>query len=416
MVKKYENVFVDKNGSIGIEVSLGTDELTGKRIKKKTRKDQYGNKFTSTKQAHDEVIRLKAEYLKTGEYSGYKMTYETFIKKYYLKYYKSSVLPQTYEVKLNTFNVILKKYKLFNFEALRDISKLDVEKFKLYLLNTCKYSRSYSLMVFGVFRKTLDYAMSLGFIERNVSKEVPSIPKGKTHVSFWTLNEVQLVLSKICIDDFYENMCYVMIALYFFTGVRVNEGTALTWEDVDFKHKTLNVSHMLVVTNKRNYVIQNHTKTESGSRVISLDDNLINLLYSWRERQKREANLGKNTDFLLTFDGLPMIKSTIGRILSRYAELAGVHKITAKGLRHSHVSYLINEYKIDVLRLSKRLGHSSPEITLKHYAHLYDVDDKDVAREISRDVKLTSSKKSLIDFNGNQTIKHSLVSKVSPKK
>lgn len=412
--KSYESVFVDENGNIGIEVSLGTDKLTGKRIKKKTRKDQFGNRFASTKQAHDEAVRLKAEYLRVGDYSGYKMRYQDFVSNYYLPYYEGTVEPQTFKIKQNAFKVIIDNYKLFNYKTLRSIDKIDVDKFKQYLLNTCSYSSSYASLVFGVFRKTLDYAVTMDFLEKNVSKQIPSIPKSKSYVKFWTLKELKLVLSMIYTDDFYENMSYVMLCLYFFTGVRVNEGTALLWKDVDFKNKTLDVSHMLVLTSREKFIRQSHTKTEAGSRVISIDDNLISLLKDWRERQTKEANLGRDNDFILTYDGLPIIKSTISRIIKRYAKLAGVHAITAKGLRHSHVSYLINEYNINILKLSKRLGHSSPEITLKHYAHLYKVDDSDVAELISKDVNLSSANKKLINFSGNQTIKSSFVSKVSP--
>lgn len=44
-----------------------------------------------------------------------------------------------------------------------------------------------------------------------------------------------------------------------------------------------------------------------------------------------------------------MIKLTIGRIIKRYSKLAGVTRIQAKGLRHSHASYLINEFNVSVL-------------------------------------------------------------------
>lgn len=46
-----------------------------------------------------------------------------------------------------------------------------------------------------------------------------------------------------------------------------------------------------------------------------------------------------------------MIKSTIDRIIERYATLAGVKRIQAKGLRHSNASYLINEFNLSVLIL-----------------------------------------------------------------
>ena len=46
-----------------------------------------------------------------------------------------------------------------------------------------------------------------------------------------------------------------------------------------------------------------------------------------------------------------MIKSTIARTIQRFAKLAKAHRIQAKGLRHSHASYHINEFNISVLIL-----------------------------------------------------------------
>ena len=96
---------------------------------------------------------------------------------------------------------------------------------------------------------------------------------------------------------------------------------------------------------------------------------------------------------------------TINRIIKRHAEISGVHPIQAKGLRHSHASYLINEHNIDVLVISRRLGHSSPEITLKHYAHLWSRNDESVANAIEGDIAIKHSKESQVKFNGNQSIK-----------
>lgn len=98
-----------------------------------------------------------------------------------------------------------------------------------------------------------------------------------------------------------------------------------------------------------------YTKTEDGKRIIALDDDTINILTIWRNRQL-EIGLGNSNDFMFSYDGLPMIKSTIGRIIKRYSQFAGVTRIQAKGLRHSHASYLINEFNVSVLVLSQRMG------------------------------------------------------------
>lgn len=72
-------------------------------------------------------------------------------------------------------------------------------------------------------------------------------------------------------------------------GLRDNEGTALWWNDIDFNKKELRVH---------------------------------------------------------------LIKSTIFIIIKRYAKLADVPAIQARGLRHSHASYLINEVNASVLIVS----------------------------------------------------------------
>ncbi len=59
--------------------------------------------------------------------------------------------------------------------------------------------------------------------------------KWKKNVAYWTKNEFEKVISKIYIEDFYEHMCFVKLWVYYMTGVRVNEWTALWWNDVDFE-------------------------------------------------------------------------------------------------------------------------------------------------------------------------------------
>ncbi|MCM3452135.1 hypothetical protein M3671_17870 [Bacillus safensis] len=64
--------------------------------------------------------------------------------------------------------------------------------------------------------------------------------------------------------------------------------------------------------------------------------------------------------------------------------------------------------------VSKRLGHSSPEITLKHYAHLWRGIDDAVAESMAGIIKIKTAMSKQFVFVGNQTVKQ-LSSKVSPK-
>lgn len=96
-----------------------------------------------------------------------------------------------------------------------------------------------------------------------------------------------------------------------------------------------------------------------------------------------------------------MIKSTISRIIGRYSKFAGVKRIQAKGLRHSHASHLNNEFNVSVLVLSQRMGHSSPEITLKHYAHMWSGADTTIADAMTGNIEIKTTERTEIKFNGN---------------
>lgn len=47
--------------------------------------------------------------------------------------------------------------------------------------NGSGYSQSYAGLVFGVFRKSLDYAIELGYLEYNISLKAKAIPKAKDY-------------------------------------------------------------------------------------------------------------------------------------------------------------------------------------------------------------------------------------------
>ena len=56
-------------------------------------------------------------------------------------------------------------------------------------------------------------------------------------------------------------------------------------------------------------------------------------------------------------------------------------KVTFHALRHTHASVLIDA-GLNVVAISRRLGHASPALTLNVYAHLFKNNDKDAAAAI----------------------------------
>ena len=402
---KYTGIYTDEKGQFYYETELGIDKATGKRVRKKGRKDKDGKKFTTASEANKELTRIKREYHKANGYSNYRITYADYMDEKYIPFYKTEVRPVTVRKNRPIFD-LLKKH--FGDKILREISVDDVQDFRTWLLSDVEnggsgHSKNYASQIFGVLRKTLDVAITTNHLEHNVSRQVKAVGRVRVDIPYWTKTEFEKVINQIYTDDFYGHLTFVTLWVYFTTGLRVNEASALYWEDIDFKNKRMRVHHMLEIKNKTIWKRNPEMKTENARRVISLDDDTVSILKTWKERQAR-AGLGRENDFVLSYDGAPILKENTANVIKKYSKLAGVKRIEVKGLRHSHASYMINEFNVSILILSKRLGHASPEITLKHYAHMYPVADETIADEIVGNINIKTSSVNKVQFMNNKTI------------
>ena len=70
------------------------------------------------------------------------------------------------------------------------------------------------------------------------------------------------------------------------------------------------------------------------------------------------------------------------RTWGELAERIGMPEITFHSLRHTHASQLISE-GVDIVTISKRLGHARPAVTLAIYAHMFTSDDSKAAAAIN---------------------------------
>lgn len=73
--------------------------------------------------------------------------------------------------------------------TLRSISIEEVQSYRTWLLNDKEsggagYAQSYASLVFGMFRKSLDKAVEMQYLEYNIAKKVKAIPKGKVSVAY----------------------------------------------------------------------------------------------------------------------------------------------------------------------------------------------------------------------------------------
>jgi integrase len=73
----------------------------------------------------------------------------------------------------------------------------------------------------------------------------------------------------------------------------------------------------------------------------------------------------------------------IDREFKKAMAASGVKQIRVHDLRHSHASVLLNN-GVNILAVSKRLGHSSIKTTLEVYAHLMKESDDAMIEAIEK--------------------------------
>ena len=178
----------------------------------------------------------------------------------------------------------------------------------------------------------------------------------------------------------------VLFYLAIYSGARRGELISLQWDDIDFKNNTLNISKSTGYTNREMYL--KGTKNKSSNRLISLPLSVMNMLRKYK-KQYLEYQLqlgsewaidenGNRLNFLfIQSNGKQMHISTplkkFHSILEMYNgtvsnECDKLPIIPFHGLRHTSATLLISQ-GVDIVTVSKRLGHADVSTTLNIYAH-----------------------------------------------
>lgn len=157
------------------------------------------------------------------------------------------------------------------------------------------------------------------------------------------------------------------------TGCRRGEALALRWSDVDFDQGAIRIERSLEQTKAGLRVKE--PKTRTGRRTIAISPWLVAELHQHRIRQNERRlalGMGRAPDNSLVFaryDGRPRVPFSITRDFAVALKALGITGRTLHSLRHTHVSQLIAA-GMDVLTISRRIGHASAAITLGIYGHL----------------------------------------------
>lgn len=191
---------------------------------------------------------------------------------------------------------------------------------------------------------------------------------------------------------------YLPIIIGYHTGCRAGEICGLTWNDIDFKDKTLRINKsMFYNVEKKRWELG---KTKGGKpRTIDIGDTLINILKDERKRQMtQKLNYGEHYKKifynLIEEDGMKHIvlseeesaeavymdficrkedNSLFTNQTTKYCARRIVRDLKIDFnfhmLRHTHATMLI-ENGANMKDVQERLGHTDIRITMNTYTHV----------------------------------------------
>ena len=178
--------------------------------------------------------------------------------------------------------------------------------------------------------------------------------KDGAEMQFWTKEEYTK-FSEAMMD---KPLSFYAFEVLYWCGIRVGELLALTPEDFDLKNSTLRVNKSYQRIGKRDIITD--PKTKKSKRIIKMPKFLCEEI---EEYLKMLYGIKPN-DRMFT-----VTKSYLHHEMTRGASETGVKRIKVHGLRHSHISHLI-ELGFSAVAIADRVGHESIDITYR-YAHLF---------------------------------------------
>ena len=280
------------------------------------------------------------------------------------KYQKTAIKLRTFtfyqEIISRHINPILGNYELDELtgDILQDfvISKLNNGN----LITNKPLADNTVISIVSLLKQAIKKAHYMG-ISKNEHTSHIKIPRSKEkEVSAFEVEE-QKKIEQYCLNHYRNNYIGVVICLY--TGIRLGELLALTWEDIDFDRNTLTINKTVSVI-KVNGVNVSHVdkpKTKQSNRCIPLPKQLISIL-------KKKKKQSKSKYVISTIDGNMVQSRCYQKSFKSILENCNITYRNFHSLRHTFATRAL-ELGIDIKTLSEILGHKNPMVTLNRYSH-----------------------------------------------
>jgi len=222
--------------------------------------------------------------------------------------------------------------------------------------------------------RALQQAVEDGVLQVNPA-DIPSrkrAPAVTAVLNPWTPDELNRFKASVAGDRLYP-----LWATAIATGCRRGELAGLRWDDVDLDGGRITVINTRTSTNYKVY--EGSTKTGIG-RPVGIDAETVDVLRQWHADQAQERMLAGEArvtnDYVFTEpDGNVTHPESITNRWDAAVKRSGLRRQRFHDARHAHASVLAHN-GVDMVTISKRLGHSTPTLTMNLYVHANEESDR----------------------------------------
>lgn len=304
----------------------------------------------------EKMAAAKVDYMRGAFVSAEDINFKEFAEMW-LKTVKEPMLAENTFINLTgIFNNYI--IPVLGNKCLQDIGRDDIKRLAEFL-SMQNLSITHAKTCLSRLGSILNYAIKEQLLSHNIAKitdvtHILSKCKPARKISAYDLEAAKKILKYTS-----ERKKYAIYYLLLQTGMRVGEASALTWDDIDLKRKTININKILVYIQKRGLSIEARTKTESGLRTISITDSLCNFLIELKKKSNSNkvfANRNNNYD-----NHMNLRAKWVRACAEMNIEYKNMH-----ALRHTWATLTISA-GANIKVVSKMLGHKDVIITMNTY-------------------------------------------------
>ncbi len=291
------------------------------------------------------------------------MKYQDWLEIWLEDYIKPGVKLRTYEnYKQTAVRKIIPSLGEYEISLLTPII---IQRYVTYLLNrgnaVTGKGLSYNTvnLIITIIQSSLKAAFLFGETKEYIGNKIKRPKFQQKEIKCFSLSEQRRIEEEILSN---KRKKFFGIILCLYTGLRIGELLALTWQDIDFQRGLIFISKTCHDgKTKLGYGrILDTPKTEQSKRVVPIPKQLLPNLKTIKREERSE--------WVISYHGHPVTIRSYQKSYKIFLEKLNLPYKNFHTLRHTFATRAL-ECGMDVKTLSEILGHKNATITLNRYAH-----------------------------------------------